>query len=394
MHIAFIVTDLTPPRIGGISKVATETILHLLNFGHSIDVYCLKRTVDKFSYEHKNLQLIEVSSPFQIYKDYPVVSFSIHAFRKMIKKHYIKKYDICHAMNFNNYGMPWVKKRMACLGIKHISTAFETTEMEISAKWTEFKNKPTLHCLAQILMELYLAPFQKAYIGWADGVSTEDIETKGNLIKKGIRPDKIQLIPSGINLEEIDKIRNVYKKRDSDEIIFCCPGRVDTRKGTQYLIRAFANLVKQTQRKVMLKLVGGGRGDYIDSMRLLCKELAVEKKVVFTGKVESMYPYYCEADFIVIPSLSEGIPITLQEALAFEKPVVCSKLHGTYAYAGHLKSIFWSEPGNHLSLLNSMKKILERQLKNEIQEGRSFIEDYDWENVARSYESLYKSVLS
>ena len=61
--------------------------------------------------------------------------------------------------------------------------------------------------------------------------------------------------------------------------------------------------------------------------------------MTLTGIVPSLFPYYADCDLVVIPSLSEGIPITLQEALAFSKPVLCSKLLGTYEYGKSLKTI-------------------------------------------------------
>jgi len=391
MHIALIVTDLSPPRIGGISKVATEITIQYLKKGHSVDVFCLKRTCDVFE-KHDHLRLIPVTSIYQIYKDYPVVSFSIHAFTKLLKEHKKRKYDISHAMNFNNFGMPFVKSKLKKAGIAHISTAFETTEMEISAKWSEFKSKPTLHCLAQIVMELFLAPWQKAYIGWADLITTEDCETQRNLILKGLPIEKIRLIPSGIDIKAIDQIILKTEKKSEVNLNIVCPGRVDSRKGSQFLIKAFASFSKK-HPLATLEFVGGGRGDYLEQMKNLAKDLGVEEKVNFTGRVDNILEFYNKADIIVIPSLSEGIPITLQEALAFRKPILCSKLPGTYAYASHLPSIQWFEPANVTELEGQLEKMINKDFDEAISKGREFIEKYDWSQVANQYLKTYEEAL-
>ncbi len=391
MHIALIVTDLSPPRIGGISKVATEITLCYLKEGHSVDVFCLERTFHIFP-KYEGLKLIPIDSPFQIYKDYPVVSFSIHAFNKILKEHKKRKYDISHAMNFNNFGMPFVRSQLRKARIVHVSTAFETTEMEIAAKWSEFKSKPTFHCFAQIVMELFLAPWQKAYIGWADIITTEDGETKRNLCLKGIPEDKIKLIPSGIDINAIDQIAEQSKENKNDGISIVCPGRVDARKGSQFLIKAFASFSKK-HPTANLEFVGGGRGDYLEQMRGLAKVLGIDQKVNFTGRVENILEYYNKADIIVIPSLSEGIPITLQEALAFRKPILCSKLPGTFAYASHISSIYWFKPADVNALEEQLEKMCAKDFTEEVLQGRKFIENYDWSHVASEYLTIYEKAL-
>ena len=45
-------------------------------------------------------------------------------------------------MNFNNYGMTFHRKAMTQMGLAHVSTGFETTQMEIAAKWKEFRVDP------------------------------------------------------------------------------------------------------------------------------------------------------------------------------------------------------------------------------------------------------------
>jgi glycosyltransferase involved in cell wall biosynthesis len=389
LRIAIIVTDLTPPRIGGISKVATELAHNLCLQGHDVEVFCLSRS--ESDHLEAPFKIIPVKPKWMLYKEYPVMSFSLAAFRALLKRHAEKPFDVSHAMNFNNYGLTFWRKKMTQAGLAHVSTGFETTQMEIAAKWKEFKSRPTLHNLAQILMEVYLAPWQRSYLGWADVVTTEDIETKEGLMKMGIPAQKIECIPSGIDLGAIEKNKQngslpspwLKAKR-----ILLCPGRVDPRKGSQYLLRAFARLHKQED--LGLIFAGGGRGDYIKSMRRMISELNLDSRVLLTGRVENLYPYYQNCDLVVIPSLSEGIPITLQEALAFEKPILCSRLKGTYHYAKSLPSIRWSEPADVDSLEIELRNFLERPVKQEsIEKGFEFIAKADWAKVAEVYAKAY-----
>ena len=391
MRIALLVTDLTPPRIGGISKVATELALNLSEKGHEVEVFCLQRTAKL--HQHKPYKVHPISPAWMLYREYPVLSFSLTAFKTLLSRHHEKAFDVSHAMNFNNYGLTFWRGKMTKVGLAHVSTGFETTQMEIAAKWTEFKTRPTMHSLAQIIMECYLAPWQRSYLGWAEVITTEDIETKEGLKKMGLDEDKIMLIPSGIDLKTIQATKTITELPSpwiDGERVWLCPGRVDTRKGSQYLLRAFAKMCS-VDEQLRLVFAGGGRGDYIESMKSMVVELGLEKKVLLTGRVDDLYPYYDHCEAVIIPSLSEGIPITLQEGLAFKKNILCSKLKGTFHYAQHLKSVIWAEPAQVDSLIAGLCKLEAKSLSSEsIEDSFRFIEKADWSVVADAYLEAYQ----
>ena len=132
-------------------------------------------------------------------------------------------------MNFNNFGLTFYRREMTRLGLGHVSTGFETTQMELAAKWREFLSSPSLHNFAQIAMEAWLAPWQVSYIGWGDVITTEDVETKSNFEKMGLRGSKIELIPSGVELKEIKDFQlsgqlSGQNSLESGTKVLLCPG--------------------------------------------------------------------------------------------------------------------------------------------------------------------------
>ena len=396
MRIAILVTDLTPPRLGGISRVATSLAENLVALGHEVDVFCLPRSAEL--HQNQSYGVIPVKPRWKLYDDYPVVSFSMAAFSLLLSEHKKRPYDVSHAMNFNNFGLTFFRRGMTKLGLAHVSTGFETTQMELAAKWREFVSSPSFHNFAQMAMEAWLAPWQRSYIGWGDVITTEDVETKRNFEKIGLDGSKIELIPSGVDLNEILNFKNVsdpFPSLPSGSKILLCPGRVDPRKGSQYLLRAFAEL-KQELSHWMLIFAGGGRGSYLDMMRSMVRELDLGDRVQFLGRVEDLKPYYAMCDAVAIPSLSEGIPITLQDALAFGRPIWCSRLEGTHHWAGHLPSIRWCEAGEVSSWVNSLRELKgwdERDLaleQNQLEAGKKWMAEYDWRGVAASYAKAYE----
>jgi glycosyltransferase involved in cell wall biosynthesis len=388
LRIALIVTDLSPPRIGGISKVATSLAENLGNSGHEVVVYTLERSASL--HEGKSYQVIPVRPRWMLYSDYPVVSFSLSAFKRVLEDHRKEAFDVSHAMNFNNFALTFYRRSMSKEGLAHVSTAFETTQMEIRAKWKDFLEKPGIHNLAQIVMECLLAPWQRSYIGWGDAICTEDEETREGLAEMGIPPENVDLIPSGVQLSD-------YLGFDSPSpqkgLYWLCPGRVDPRKGNPTLIRAYAKLVNSGALPPPLFFVGGGRGDHLQGMRTLSHELGVDGQIHFTGKVDDLRPWYQHAQAVLLPSLSEGIPITLQEALAFNQKIVCSKLKGTYAFASQVSSIKWAEPGSQENWQQALSALLRSGESSIKGEGQKFMKDHDWPKVAKRYLKLYEKAI-
>ncbi len=392
MRIALVVTDLTPPRMGGISKVATELMRQFCRLGHEVSVFCLPRTAAVFS-PPSGCALEPVAPKLSFYQEYPVLSFSLAAFTRLLAAHRLRPFDVVHAMNFNNFAMPFFRRRMDRVGLPHVSTAFETTEMELRAKGREFLHRPTLHGLGQLAMESFFAPWQRFYIGWGDGVTTEDIETRDRLVAKGIPAARIRLIPSGVDCAALAAPPGdpalVERLRSLGQPLFLCPGRVDERKGTQFLLHAFGRFLAR-QPRAHLVIAGGGRGEYVQRMARLIASGGWSANVTLTGAVADLRPYYAACDRVVIPSLSEGIPITLQEALACGKPVVCSRLRGTYDFASSLSSITWTEPGNPENLARALALSLEPPVAGEIERSREFMRAHDWERVAERYLDAYR----
>lgn len=392
MRIALLVTDLSPPRMGGISKVSTELLRQFCRKGHEVAVFCLPRTARSFE-APGGCELIPVELDWCLYREYPVVRFSLRAFRKLAQEHRRKPFDVSHAMNFNNYGYPFWRRSLRAEGLAHVATGFETTGMEIRAKWREWRSTPSLHCLGQIVMESYLAPWQRAYIGWADAITTEDVETRREFMAMGLDGKNIHLIPSGVDVESL--LGEVVEERTLSELkalgspLLLCPGRVDSRKGTQYLIRAFARF-KAGQPRAHLMLAGGGRGDYVERMRRLAQEEGLGSSVTFTGVVKTLVPFYRACDGVVIPSLSEGIPITLQEALVFSKPVLCSRLAGTFDYARGCPAVLWAEPGDVESLSRGMEGFVGSVTAESLKQASEWIRGDDWSHVADRYLQVYE----
>lgn len=101
--------------------------------------------------------------------------------------------------------------------------------------------------------------------------------------------------------------------------------RLTEQKGQRFLIEALPGLLSDWPT---LSCVFVGEGDSRESLRRLAKERGVEHACRFAGARDDVIDWYAAADVVVLPSLSEGFPFVLLEALAMSKPVVATKVNG------------------------------------------------------------------
>ncbi len=128
------------------------------------------------------------------------------------------------------------------------------------------------------------------------------------------------VIPVGI---DVDKFKSTSIDSDLSKINgkkICYLGRLSSVKGINYLIDSFARLNQND-----LNLVIVGEGDQKSKLMTLTKKLNIENKVHFLGYKPSntILPYI---DVLVLPSLSEGLPHSVLEAIACKKPVVATSV--------------------------------------------------------------------
>lgn len=143
---------------------------------------------------------------------------------------------------------------------------------------------------------------------------------------------KIAVIPNGVDLENrklLDKkqLRAARGLSNDDYLILNVASLKTAQKGQTFLIKALAELVdKHQQRDIKLLLVGGG--SLIKPLSLLAAELGITDKVIFCGQHPDPSSFYQMADLFILPSLWEGSPNVLLEAMSWGLPAVATAVGG------------------------------------------------------------------
>jgi glycosyltransferase involved in cell wall biosynthesis len=172
--------------------------------------------------------------------------------------------------------------------------------------------------------------------------------------------EKICVVPNGINLEEFDEMPdddNALSKYDLERdnyVLFM--GRLTALKGVQYLIEAFEAIRKE---RVSLKLVIVGTGE---SERYLRNLAYGRKNVVFAGYIGSLRAkklLYENCVAVAAPSLYEGLPMTILEAMACGKAVVASDVGGIPTLIRHGKNGFLTRPKDVKNLEKFIRILVE-----------------------------------
>ena len=133
------------------------------------------------------------------------------------------------------------------------------------------------------------------------------------------------------NMYEIDriiemsneKLEQKYEEFYKNKKIICNVGHVSEQKGQEHLIRIMPELLKY-DKNIGLVIVGNNNSEYANKLINLAKILNVDNNVLFTGKQKNPYKFIKNSMCFVFPSLFEGFPNALVEAMICGKPVIAS----------------------------------------------------------------------
>ncbi|MCI5224680.1 MAG: glycosyltransferase family 1 protein [Candidatus Electrothrix sp. AR4] len=146
-----------------------------------------------------------------------------------------------------------------------------------------------------------------------------------------ISAKKIQVIINGIDMDEFRRDKSagerIRKEFDLDKNVplIGAFGRISPEKGQKYFITA-ANQVLKVLPDARFLIVG--EGFQSEEMQAYAARLGIADRVIFSGFQSNIAEFYSALDLFVLPSLIEGTPMALLEAMSSELPVIASRVGG------------------------------------------------------------------
>jgi glycosyltransferase involved in cell wall biosynthesis/SAM-dependent methyltransferase len=235
----------------------------------------------------------------------------------------------------------------------------------------------------------------RAVIRLADGVVSVSRATAEWLhAKRGVPENKIRVIPYSVDLNrfatgEGENVRRRLGIHPRD-IVVGMVGRLHPQKGQTYLIQAAPEIIRKAPR---VRFVLIGDGDSRNDLEAQVRNAGLEKHFFFLGFRQDVHEIIHAIDIFTLPSLYEGLPNVILEAMAAGKPVVASSVDGTQELIEHGKTGLLVPPGDPDQLADAIIKLIQKrewasQMGREAQ--RNIRMNYSIENQIRAFEELYE----
>ena len=208
----------------------------------------------------------------------------------------------------------------------------------------------------------------------------------------GFTDEQRVLIPNGFPVREVTS-RAEYGKREETELTFV--GRLDAQKNPGTLLAALAKVVSSPGgEKVRARFLGEGMK--LGELQQQARELRIEDRIRFSGRVVDVASYLRRSDIFALPSLSEGISNALLEAMAHGLPCIATRIPGNTDLVIHRETGLLVEPGDAEDLAQAILELVGDPALGEKlgRAGRAFVEErFDIDHVAERYAKLYRDLV-
>jgi glycosyltransferase involved in cell wall biosynthesis len=230
-------------------------------------------------------------------------------------------------------------------------------------------------------------------------------QIKGELLKRGVAPEKIVPVPNGVSLRKFRPVSPVERAAlrarlslpDDGRPLVLYAGRLARAKGVPLLIEAWPTLFAR-HPDLYLVLVGSGSRSFDDceaQVKERVKELGLEQDVMFVPETDAVVEYLQAADLWVFPTEYEGFSLALAEAMGCALTILATSVGAAPQLIQHGRNGFLFPPLDSQALINAFEEAL--AVRNRWPSigaaAREGIGQYDLDLIATRYAQLCRSLL-
>ena len=212
---------------------------------------------------------------------------------------------------------------------------------------------------APILNWLLYYPIERLMAHYTDTLITinEEDTRRANKFHLRDKGEVFMIDGIGIDINQIDEVNPIVEVKrqelgiDSKDILLVSAGELNKNKNQKVIIEALAKLSKPNY-----KLLICGSGQYLDKLHKYSIELGVENQVILGGYRTDLIEVYKSSDLFIFPSLREGLPIALLQAITCNLPCVVSNIRGNVDLIKYCSSGYTFDPRNSDELVDIIRK--------------------------------------
>lgn len=248
---------------------------------------------------------------------------------------------------------------------------------------------PVWKLSALVLAERLLAACSQQVIAVSEDLRRELVE------REKLPPHRVVVIHNGIDPGRFLVERRcavIERERGDRSVVLGTVARLAPQKGLATLLRAFALLEEQLAGAFDVKLVLVGDGPLLSELQALAGQLGIAPRVIFTGMRRDIPELLHSFDIFVLPSLTEGLPLTVLEAMAAGLPVVASRVGGIPEAVLDGQTGFLVTPGQDAALAEKLGCLVqqpERRRRMGAAGRQRVLAEFTAQSMVRKTESLY-----
>lgn len=363
------------PTYGGSGVVGTELGKALAKEGHEIHFITYSQPVRLGSFR-ENIFYHEVAVT-----DYPLFDFQPYETEltsKMVDVVKHEKLDVLHV----HYAIP------------HASAAYLAKQI-LKAQGIHIPIVTTLHGTDITLVgrDPSFEPVITFCINESDAVTAVSESLKASTYEHFDVKREINVIPNFIVVDESDMLFTEQMRRkyacDGEKII-CHISNFRKVKRIEDVVRIFALIVKETPSKLIL--IGDGPDRFLAER--LSRELNINDKVIFLGKLRDTAHVLSFSDLFLLPSETESFGLAALEAMAVGVPVISSNTGGIPEVNEHGYSGFLSNVGDVEDMARNALHILsDDELEKFKKQAKIKAKEFTLDLILPKYEEIYRKLV-
>jgi len=290
---------------------------------------------------------------------------------------FLQNFDLVYITNTRNYSILESCYIAKVPIVWHIGQSDRTWQMENGLREEHFKMANKIVFVSESTKKVY-----------------SDLEYNKNFIT----------IKNGVDIKQIDEFKKKINKSDLkkkygfsiNEPIITLVGDVNRVKGQRVFVNAAISLLKNNPALQFLMVGGIEKNPIFRKLESLIKKYESSEKIHLIPSTEKTYDYYLMTDIFVSASYIDSFPNVILEAMAFELPIIATKVGGVLEQIDDDKSGRLIPPGDSLllaeeilNLLNSRDRLI-KYSKNAYEKAKR---DFPLETMVNTYERIIQDAI-